>query len=100
MAFHHCVMYRWTDAVDAEHVTKLVAGLDSMPTNLPTIRRYHHGPDAGANPGKNNFDYVVVGEFDDLDGYLAYRDHPHHTAFVAELITGFVADRAAIQFTS
>ena len=97
MAFHHCVMFRWND-VDAEHVAKIRAGLDSMPANVPTIRRYHHGSDAGVNPG--NYDYVVVGEFDDADGYRAYRDHPHHTAFIAELVTGNVAERAAVQFES
>ena len=50
------------------------------------------------NPG--NYDYVVVGEFDDVDGYLTYRDHPDHQAFIAELITSHVAERAAVQFES
>ena len=74
------------------------AGLDTMPEHVPTIRRYRHGPNAGINPG--TFDYAVVAEFDDVDGYLEYRDHPHHTAFIAEWITGRVTDRAATQFTS
>jgi len=47
-----------------------------------------------------NYDYVVVGEFDDVDSYLTYRDHPDHQAFIAELITGYVAERAAVQFES
>ncbi|HWL45297.1 MAG TPA: Dabb family protein [Ilumatobacter sp.] len=98
MAFHHCVMFRWTADVDADHLARIRASLDTMPANVATIRGYHHGSDAGVNPG--NYDYVVVGEFDDVEGYLAYRDHPYHTAFIAELITGYVAERGAVQFTS
>ncbi len=89
-------MFRWNDDVDADHVAKVRAGLDAMPDHVDTIRRYRHGSDAGVNQG--NYDYVVVGEFDDADGYIAYRDHPHHQAFIAELVTGRVAERAAVQF--
>ena len=98
MAFHHCVMFRWTDAVDSDHIGRIAAGLDTMPGLIPEIKRYRHGRDAGVNAG--NYDYVVVGEFDDVDGYLTYRDHPDHQAFIAELITGHVAERAAVQFES
>ena len=96
MAFHHCVMFRWTDDVDADHIDRVAARLDTMPGLIPEIKRYHHGRDAGVNPG--NYDYVVVGEFDDVDGYLTYRDQPDHQALIAELITGRVAERAAVQF--
>ena len=50
---------------------------------------------AGLNPG--NFDYVLVGEFDTVDDYLVYRDHPAHQAFIAVFIAGRVASRAAVQ---
>lgn len=96
MPFCHCVMFRWTDDVDAEHLARIQAGLDSMPATVDTIRRYRHGPDAGVNQG--TYDYAVFGEFDDADGYITYRDHPHHQAFIAELITGHVAERATVQF--
>jgi hypothetical protein len=96
MAFHHCVMFRWADDVDADHIDRVASRLDTMPELIPEIKRYRHGRDAGVNAG--NFDYVVVGEFDDVDGYLAYRDNPDHQALIAELITGHVAERAAVQF--
>jgi hypothetical protein len=98
MAFHHCVMFRWTDDVDADHIARVAARLDTLPGLIPEIKRYHHGRDAGVNAG--NYDYVVVGEFDDVDGYLTYRDQPDHQELIAELITGRVAERAAVQFES
>jgi hypothetical protein len=98
MAFHHCVMFRWTDDVDADHIDRLASRLDTLPGLIPEIKRYHHGRDAGVNAG--NYDYAVVGEFDDVDGYLTYRDNPDHQALIAELITGRVAERAAVQFAT
>ena len=49
----------------------------------------------GINPG--NYDYAVIAEFDDRQGYLEYRDHPDHKAFIAAYTADFVAERAAIQ---
>ena len=80
----------------AEEVSATRRALDGLPALVPTIRDYRHGGDAGVNSG--NFDYVVVADFDDVDGYLAYRDHPDHLALIAEHIAGRVADRAAVQF--
>lgn len=96
MPFIHTVAFRWNDDVDTEHIAKVAAALDAMPSNVPSIQAYHHGPDAGADPGRNNFDYVVIGKFADADGYIAYRDHPHHVSFIADLIAGRLADRAAV----
>jgi hypothetical protein len=33
-----------------------------------------------------------------VDGFAAYRDHPEHQRFIADHITGRVAERAAVQF--
>ena len=53
------------------------------------------GSDARVNEG--NFDLVVVADFDDVDGYLVYRDHPEHQAVIRERIRPILADRAAVQ---
>jgi hypothetical protein len=41
---------------------------------------------------------VVTADFDDADGYVAYRDHPDHKKAVTELLAPVVAERAAVQF--
>ena len=51
-----------------------------------------------AEAAGRTFDYVVVGDFVSADDYVTYRDHPTHQAFIANLIAGRVADRAAVQY--
>ncbi len=94
--FRHVVMFRWADDVDDAHVAEVARRLDELPEAIPVIRSYLHGVDAGVNDG--NYDYVVVGDFDSVDDYVTYRDHPVHAAFIADLIAGRVAERAAVQY--
>lgn len=98
MAFHHVVMFRWAESVDADHVARVAAFLDRLPQEIPEIARYRHGPDAGVNEG--NYDYAVAGEFADLDAYLVYRDHPVHQEMIRTLIAGHIEGRAAVQFAT
>ena len=72
------------------------AALSSLPGRIPELRGYRFGPDAGINEG--NFDYAVVADFDDVDGYLVYRDHPEHMKVLLETIAPIISARAAVQF--
>jgi len=92
----HVVMVRFTDDMTDEQKESLRAGLGRLPDLIPVIRAYRFGDDAGLNEG--NYDFVVTADFDDADGYLAYRDHPDHKKLVTELLAPFVAHRAAVQF--
>ena len=94
--FRHVVMVRFTDEMTDEQKESLRAGLGRLPDLIPAIRAYRYGADAGLNEG--NYDFVVTADFDDADGYLAYRDHPDHKKLVTELLAPFVAHRAAVQF--
>ena len=92
----HVVMFRWTDEVDTAHVASVEAALSELPASISSLRPYRFGADARVNDG--NFDFVVTADFDDVDGYIAYRDHPDHLAMIDRLIKGCVAERAAVQF--
>ena len=94
--FRHVVMFRWADGVDDAHIAEVARRLDELPVAIPVIRSYRHGVDARVNDG--NFDYVVVADFDSAGDYVVYRDHPVHAAFIADALTGRVADRAAMQY--
>lgn len=94
--FRHVVMFRWADGVDDAHIAEVARRLDELPVAIPVIRSYRHGVDARVNDG--NFDYVVVADFDSADDYVVYRDHPVHAAFIADALTGRVAERAAMQY--
>ena len=95
--FRHVVMFRWTADATAESKARVAAELAKLPQAIETIRHYSFGPDAGLAEG--NWDFGVVADFDDVDGYLAYRDHGSHQAVIAQWIRPIVADRAALQLT-
>lgn len=94
--FRHVVMFKWADGVDDAHIEAVAAGLDKLAATIAEIKQYRHGPDAGLSD--QNFDYVVVGDFDSADDYAVYRDDAGHQEFIAELIAGRVTERAAVQY--
>jgi len=93
--FRHVVMLRWApDATSAQRFAAQ-ASLSELPGIIPEIRSYLIGTDAHVNEG--NFDLVIVADFDDVDGYLVYRDHPEHQLMIRERISPILAERAAVQ---
>lgn len=92
----HVVMFTFKQGTTEEQVQAVLDGLASLPGQVPSIRDYKFGRDAGINQG--NYDVVVTGDFDDDAGYVAYRDHPAHTTFVAEKLRPILDQRAAVQF--
>lgn len=96
MPFRHVVMFQWADHVDVDHIARVRDALDALPDQIPQIRTYHHGADVGVSEG--NFDYAIVADFDRVDDWRTYRDHPAHVLFVEELVKGHVANRSAVQY--
>jgi hypothetical protein len=92
----HVVLFRWTPDATAEQRRRVATELSRLPALVPSLRDYRLGVNLGLNPG--NFEFAVAADFDDVDGYLAYRDHPSHRAIVAEFIQPIVAERAAVQY--
>ena len=93
--FRHCVMFTWKDDVSDATKAAISAGLDEM-AELEPVSSYHHGPDAGVSDG--NWDYVVVGEFEDVAAYKAYAADEQHQALIKTHIAPNVSGRAAIQY--
>ena len=93
--FRHVVLLRWVPDATAEQRAAVESGLTALPARIPEIRSYTVGTDAHVSDG--NFDLVVVADFDDVDGYVVYRDHPDHVAVITGHIRPILADRAAIQ---
>jgi hypothetical protein len=93
--FRHVVMIGFTEEATEEQKQALRDGLATLPEQIPEIRTYRIGDDAGLAP--DNYDLVVVGDFDDRDGYLAYVEHPVHQELVKNLLRPIQARRAAVQ---
>jgi Stress responsive A/B Barrel Domain len=80
----HVVLFRWTEEATEEQKQRVAAEIARLPSLVPSWRAFHIGSDLGINPG--NFDFAVAADFDDADGYLAYRDHPEHRAMISQFI--------------
>jgi hypothetical protein len=94
--FRHIAMFRWTPEATLEQKETAAAQVALLPTFIDSLRVFASGPDAGVNAG--NFEFAVTADFDNLEGYLAYRDDPRHREIIAKYITPILADRAAIQY--
>jgi hypothetical protein len=93
----HIVLFTWTEDATDEQKTAVVTELRKLPGVIPQMRSYTVGADAGINQG--NHDFAVVGDFDSVEDYLVYRDHPQHQAVIAQHIKPILAARAAVQLS-
>jgi hypothetical protein len=93
--FRHVVLLRWVAGTTEEQRSHVEAGLAELPGVIPELRDYKVGADVHMSEG--NYDLAVVADFDDVDGYLAYRDHPTHVAVITDRIRPILAERAAVQ---
>lgn len=73
----------------------MTEALRRLPTAIPELRDYRVGADADLTEG--NWDFAVVADFDDADGWRTYTDHPAHRE-VAVRIRSMVVERAALQY--
>ena len=94
--FRHVVLLRFAPEATAEQRRAVAEALAELPAQIPELRRYQFGADAGVSEG--NFDFAVVADCDDVDGYRAYATHPAHVAVITERIRPILAERVAVQY--
>ncbi len=92
----HIALFRFKDDVSTDDIDRLDAGLGSLPGKVPSIRGFTTGRDLGIND--ETWDYAVVADFDDIDGYRAYHEHPAHVDVVTTLTKPLTADLKRVQF--
>lgn len=92
----HCVTLTFsTDATEAQ-IAAVEAGLATLPGAIDSIRAYSYGRDLGL--GEGNASFVVVADFDSVEGYENYRAHPVHQAVVTNAIRPILIGRSAVQY--
>jgi hypothetical protein len=92
----HVVCLTWAPGTSPDQVEAVRSALAALPGQIPEIRAYTVGPDAGAAAG--NADFGIVADFDDVAAWRRYQDHPEHQRVLTELIRPQLAARTAIQF--
>ena len=90
-------MFRWTPEATREQKERVKEELGRLPGLIPQVRAYRIGEDLGL-AGDINFDFAVAADFDDLAGYLAYRENAEHQKIVETFIQPIVGARGAVQY--
>lgn len=92
----HVSVLTWADDATPAQVAAVHAALAALPDQIPEIRAYSFGPDLGLVDGNAHF--TIVADFDDVDAWHRYQDHPAHQALLADVIRPILAARAAVQY--
>jgi hypothetical protein len=95
MGLRHIVTLTFRDDTTAEQVHEIAGALRALPSQIPELRSYVVGADVGISEG--NAHLAVVADFDDVDGWEAYRDHPAHRAIITQQIVPLLTSRTAVQ---
>ncbi|HTO01724.1 MAG TPA: Dabb family protein [Microthrixaceae bacterium] len=96
--FVHVVLLKFTPDTSEEHLEGIVRSLRALPELVPSLVRYRVGRDLRL--ADDNAQIAVVAEFDDEDGYIAYRDDPNHRLVITEQIQPHLESRSASQFSA
>jgi Stress responsive A/B Barrel Domain len=82
----HIVLFKpRPDLTEAERQT-VIRDLRTAASAIPTVRGLHvgrrirHGRPGYEQLMGEDFEFIVIVEFDDVEGLTAYLAHPHHTA--------------------
>jgi Stress responsive A/B Barrel Domain len=82
----HIVLFKpRPDLTEAERQT-VIRDLRTAASAIPTVRglrvgrRIRHGRPGYEQLMREDFEFIVIVEFDDVEGLTAYLAHPHHTA--------------------
>jgi len=92
----HVALFRWNDATTEEQTQRIREELGELPSLIAEVRDYRFGPDAGLVD--TSWDFAVVADFDDAEGWRSYREHPAHQRILTEHIGPAAAERASVQF--
>ncbi len=95
MTVRHVVVFRFHPGTTPEQLEALRAELAAFGPSLEEVLTYDVGADLGVNA--TSWDFGVSATFADVDGYVAYRDHPEHQRIIAELVAPITAERASVQ---
>jgi len=97
MTIRHVVSWKLAttdEAERAEHAAGIKRRLESLPAVIPQLRFLQVG--VNVVPA-NDFDVVLISDFDSVDDVRTYQEHPAHLD-VAAFIRSVVAARSSVDF--
>lgn len=88
----HIVMWKFRPGTEAEQ-NRFFEGLRGLQGVIPQLLRC----EVAVNVGKNNYDAVLVSDFETLEDLEAYKSDPRHKA-VSALCKSIREDRVAVDY--
>lgn len=89
---HHIVMWKFREGTESE-AERFLTGLQGLYGIIPQLKRC----EVQRSVGKENYDAVLISEFDSLEDLQAYKVDPRHVA-VSSLCKAIRTDRAAVDY--
>jgi hypothetical protein len=92
--FRQVVAVRWAEGVSPEAKQSYREAIDRLRA-IPELLAMTWGDDAGHFD--DNFDFVVVMDFDDFASARRYVDHPLHQSYVRDHASRVIGERVVVQ---
>jgi hypothetical protein len=88
------------DGTSTEQLEELLLAWHALPGKIPEIRRMTAG--RNISPRDQRYSVALVADFDTLQDWEHYMDHPAHVAVREQLTSKLIRDdsRAAVQFVA
>jgi hypothetical protein len=93
----HVVLFKPKHGLTTAQRQAVIADLRAAATGIPSVRRLRvgrrirHGRPGYEQLMREDFEYVVLLEFDDVAGLTAYLQHPQHDAIGAHFVQASAA---------
>jgi hypothetical protein len=84
-AVRHLALYRWQEDAGEDGRAEACAATADLARRCPSVRAIELGDDLGWYPP--NYDWIVEAHFDDVEGLVAFMEHPAQQE-VAALVAG------------
>ena len=88
----HIVMWKFRPGTEAEQ-TRFLEGLKNLQGVIPQLLK----SEVAVNVGTDNYDAVLVSEFESLEALELYKNDPRHKA-VSALCKSIREDRVAVDY--
>ena len=95
---HHVVTFHLKPDAPADQVERIREAVQALGATLPEVRSIAVGRDLGLREG--NASFAIVAQFEDVEGFAVYADHPEHVRIIKELIGPHIESRHPVQFTA
>jgi heme-degrading monooxygenase HmoA len=93
--FRQIRMNRWRADAPEGDVRNAIAALATLAAQIPEVRGWYQAETASA--GDDDFDFVIVVDFDDEQAYQRYLRHPAHIHIVSRLVRPVLASTVRIR---